>query len=77
MKTIRIHCLTNKTILRSQQRFKSDYHNVYTEDVNKIVLNSNDEKRLPTFHRVTTYLYGTNDFKVCESEMLNKIRCNK
>ena len=41
----------NKTIMRSQQRFKSDHHNVYTE-VNKIALNSNDNKRLQTFDRV-------------------------
>ena len=66
----------NNTILRSQLRFKSDLHNVYTEEVNKIALNSNDDKRLQTFDRVTTYPYGTNAFKVCESEMLSKIRCN-
>ena len=66
----------NNTILRSQLRFKSDLHNVYTEEVNKIVLNSNDDKRLQTFDRVTTYPYGTNAFKVCEIEMLSKIRCN-
>ena len=66
----------NKTILKSQLRFKSDHHNVYTEEVNKIALNSNDDKRLQTFDRVTTYPYGTNAFKVCESEMLRKIRCN-
>ena len=66
----------NKTILRSQQRFKSDHHNVYTEEVNKIALNSNDDKRLQTFDRVTTCPYRTNEFKVCESEMLSKIRCN-
>ena len=36
----------NKTILKSQLRFKSDHHNVYTEEVNKIALNSNDYKRL-------------------------------
>ena len=60
----------NKTIMRSQLRFKSDHHNVYTEEVNKIALNSNDDKRLQTFDRVTTYPYGTNAFKVCESEML-------
>ena len=64
----------NKTILKSQLRFKSDHHNVYTEEVNKIALNSNDDKRLQTFDRVTTYSYGTNAFKVCESEMLSKIR---
>ena len=33
----------NKTILRSQLRFKSDHHNVYTEEVNKIALNSDDD----------------------------------
>ena len=60
----------NKTILKSQLRFKSDYHNVYTEEVNKIALNSNDDKRLQTFDRVTTYPYGANAFKVCESEMM-------
>ena len=60
----------NNTILRSQLRFKSDLHNVYTEEVNKIVLNSNDDKRLQTFDRVTTYPYETNAFKVCESEMM-------
>ena len=60
----------NETILKSQLRFKNDHHNVYTEEVNKIALNSNDDKRLQTFDRVTTYPYGTNAFKVCESEML-------
>ena len=64
---------SNKTIFKSQQRFKSDHHNVYIEEVNKIALNSNDNKRLQTFDRVRTYLYGTNAFKICESEMLNKI----
>ena len=59
----------DKTILRSRQIFKSDHHNVYTEEVNKIALSSNDDKRLQTFDRVTTYPYRTNTFKVCESEM--------
>ena len=57
----------NKTILKSQLRFKSDHHDVYTEEVNKIALNSNDNERLQTLDRVTTYPYGTNVFKVCES----------
>ena len=68
--------INNKAIMWSQLRFKSDRHNVYTEEVNKIALNSNDNKRLQTFDRITTYPYGTNAFKVCESEMLSKIRCN-
>ena len=60
----------NNTILRSQLRFKSDLHNMYTEQVNRIALNSNDDKRLQTHDRITTYPYGTNAFKVCESEMM-------
>ena len=43
---------------------------MYTEEVNKIALSSNDDKRLQTFNRVTTYPYRTNAFKVCESEMM-------
>ena len=68
--------INSKTILRSQLRFKSDHDNVYTEEVNNIALNSNDNKRLQTFDRVITYPYGTNAFKLCESEMLSKIRFN-
>ena len=61
----------NKVILKSQQRFKSDHNNVYTEEINKITLNSNDDKRLQTSDRIKTYSYGASAFKVCESEMLD------
>ena len=64
-------CLFNdKIILKSQQRFKSYNHDVYTEEVDKIALSSDDGKRLQTFDRVTTYPYETNVFKVCETEVL-------
>ena len=64
-------CLfNNKNVYRSQERFKSYNHDVYTEEVNKIALSSNDDKRLQTFDGITTYPYGTNVFKVCENEML-------
>ena len=42
----------NKIILKSQQRFKSDHHKVYTEEVNKIALSSNDDKRLQSFDKL-------------------------
>ena len=65
-------CLFNdKIILKSQQRFKSDYHNVYTEQINKTALSGNDDKRLQTSDK--TYPYGTNAFKVSGSEMLSII----
>ena len=60
----------DKIILKSQQRFKSNHHKVYTEEVNKIALSSNDDKRLQTFNVIQTYPSGTNAFKVCESEMM-------
>ena len=36
----------NKLILKAQQRFKSERHNVFTEEINKIALSSNDDKRM-------------------------------
>ena len=39
------NCLRkNKIIVKSQQRFKSGAHNVYTKEINKIALSSNDDK---------------------------------
>ena len=38
----------DKVILKLQERFKSDYYNVYTEQINKIALSYNDDKRLQT-----------------------------
>ena len=35
----------NKLILKTQQRFKSEVHNVFIEEINRIVLNSNDDKK--------------------------------
>ena len=63
----------NEVILKSQQRFKSDCHNAYTEKINKISLSSNDDKRLQAFDKTATYPQGTNVFKVCGNEMLSKI----
>ena len=62
----------DEIIIRSQQRFRSDHHKVCTEEVNKIALSSNDDKRIQAFDKVTMFPYGTNIFQVCESEMLSK-----
>ena len=61
-------CLfNNKTVLKPQQRFENDHHEVYTEEVNKIALSSNDDKSLQTFDRITTFPRGTNVFKLSEN----------
>ena len=54
----------------SQQKFKSNHQIVYTEKIIKVAISSNDDKKIQTFDGVVTYPYGTNAFKVCESEML-------
>ena len=64
--------LKNETILKSQQRFKSEAHNVYTAEVNKISRSSHDDKRLQTFDKITSYLYGTSAGKVFKTELLSK-----
>ena len=52
-------CLLNdKVILKSQQRFISTKHDVYTENVNKIALSNDDDKRIVSSNKITGYPYG-------------------
>ena len=52
-------CLLNgEVVLKSQQRFKRKGHGVYTENVNKIALSSNDDKRIVSSDKITSYPYG-------------------
>ena len=48
----------NEPMLKSQQSFKSENHEVYTENINKIALSSNDDKRIVALDRITSYPYG-------------------
>ena len=59
-------CLfNNKTVYRSQERFKSYYHDVYTKEVN-----SNDDKRLQTSDRIMTYPYRTDEMMMIKQSQL-------
>ena len=44
---------------------------MYTEKINQVALSSNDNKRIQTFYKVTTFPHRASDFKVCEEEMLS------
>ena len=44
----------NKSILKTQQRFKSERHNVFTEDINKMSLSSNNDKRMQSIDSIET-----------------------
>ena len=48
----------NEKVLKSQQRFKSENHEVYAENINKIALSCDDDKRIVTSDRITSYPYG-------------------
>ena len=66
--------LNNEIVLKSQQRFTSERHDVYTKKINKIALSGNGDKRLQTFDRITSYPYGTSAGKVCKTELLSKVK---
>ena len=52
------NCLLNdKKLLKSQQRFISKKHDVYTEDVSKIALSNDDDKRIILSGKITNYPY--------------------
>ena len=48
----------DKGILNSQQRFISNKHDVYSENVNKIALSNDDDKRIISSNKITSYPYG-------------------
>ena len=52
-------CLLNgEIILKSQQAFISNNHGVYTEDVNKIALSNDDDKRIVSPDKISSYPDG-------------------
>ena len=46
--------LKDKVLLKSQQRFISKKHDVYTEDINKITLSKNDDKIIVLSDKITS-----------------------
>ena len=63
----------NKLILKTQQRFENEKHNVFTEEVNKNALSSNDDERMRSIDSIETYEYGSTKDLVCEEE---ETKCN-
>ena len=47
--------LKDKVLLKSQQRFISKKHDVYTENINKIALGNIDDKRIVSSDKITSY----------------------
>ena len=64
-----------KLILKWQQRFKSERHNIFTEEINKIAWSSNDDKIIQLIDSIETYTFGTS--KDLVSKKKEEIKCNK
>ena len=50
--------LKDEILLKSQQRFISKKHDVHREDINKIALSNDDDKRIVSSDKITSYPYG-------------------
>ena len=64
----------NETITWSQQIFKSDYHNIYTQTVHKTALDNKSDKRIQSFDGIRTYPYAIDNhlFNELETNIKNK-----
>ena len=60
-------------MLKSLQRFRSEKHHTSTEEVNKIALSANSDKRVQSIDSTERYAYGTRKNLVCKKE---EIKCN-
>ena len=54
------YLLNDEVILKSQQRFIIKKHDVYTKNINKIALSNNDDKRIVSSNKISSYPYGYN-----------------
>ena len=54
-----------------QQRFQSERHNFSTEEINKIAVSSNDDKRVISTGLTETYAYERSKDLVSEKEQIN------
>ena len=63
----------NKLILQTQQKFKSERHNVFTEEINKTELSSTDDERMQSIYLTETYAHRTSKDLLSEKE---ETKCN-
>ena len=54
--------------LKTQQRFKSEWLNFFTEEINKIALSSSDDKIMQSIDSIETYAYRMREDLVSEKK---------
>ena len=62
-----------KNPLKTQQRFKSERHNIFNKKINKIALSSNYYRRMQSIDSIETYAYGSSKDVITKEE---EIKCN-
>ena len=50
--------IKNNLLSKSQQRFKSKRHSVFTEEINRVTLSPNNDKRIRSINSIETYSHG-------------------
>ena len=60
--------MKNRRMLKTRHSFKSEGHNVFTEEINKMTLSSNDDKKIQSINSIETYAYGTSKDHTCKKE---------
>ena len=59
--------------IKNTARFKSESYNLFTEEINKIVWSSNDDKRMQSIDLIEGYAYEVSKDLVNKQE---EIKCN-
>ena len=57
-----------KLILKTQQRFRNEKCNVFAEEIDKITLSSNDDKRIQSIDSIETCTYRASKNLACRKE---------
>ena len=60
-------------ILKSEQKFRRNKRNIFTESVNKIVFSANDDERIQSVDVIEIYAYGMSIDLFCKKK---EIKCN-
>ena len=61
----------NNIILKIWQKSTIERYNVFTKEINKIALISNDDKRMQSIALIEMYAYGTSKEIISEKEDIN------
>ena len=60
-----------KLILKSQERFRSERYNAYSEQLNKVASGPSGKKEMQSINSTEIFAYRTSKCKLCKKEETN------